>query len=93
MAAALKLEFWEIKFVSVLNCFTNFKDSVDVYLNEAAKTEALLSHNVHFQVPSSVDQFPFLQALITFKIFACFISFSRMLLQLSMAGRFESLLV
>ena len=55
MAAALKLAFPEIKFVSILNSFANFKDSVDGYLNDASKTPGLLSHNVHFQVPSCTD--------------------------------------
>lgn len=50
MAAALKLAFPEIKFVSVLNSFANFKDSVDQYLNEASKTPGLLSDSI-FIIP------------------------------------------
>lgn len=38
MAAALRLAFPEIKFVSILNSFANFRDSVDEYLNDASKT-------------------------------------------------------
>ena len=50
MAAALKLALLEIKFVSVLNSFANFKDSVDQYLNDASKTPGLLSGSI-FIIP------------------------------------------
>jgi hypothetical protein len=38
MEEALKLAFAHIRFVNVLDCFANFKQSVEEYLNNAATT-------------------------------------------------------